>query len=76
MLIYTNFLTMISIPYKYIYDLENLNEISLTKKEDFSIYLNMEDLTNADYTHAKKICKSFLKKQVSTMIFIIKVMHY
>ena len=67
---------MISIPYKYIYDLENLNEISLTKKEDFSIYLNMEDLTNADYTHAKKICKNFLKKQVSTMIFIIKVMHY
>ena len=33
-------------------------KISLPEKEDIC-HLNMEDITNADYTHAKKIYKHF-----------------
>ena len=32
-----------------------INETSLSEKED----LNMEDITNANYTHAKRVCKDF-----------------
>ena len=33
--------------------------MSLTEKEDFSNLLNMEDIRDADYTHAKSVCKDF-----------------
>ena len=36
---------------------EILNEASLTEKEDSYSHLNMEDITDADYTHAKRVCK-------------------
>ena len=29
------------------------------KKEDFYSHLNMVDITDADYSHAKKNCKNF-----------------
>ena len=29
------------------------------KKEDFYSHLNMEDITDADYAHAKRVCKDF-----------------
>ena len=32
---------------------KNSNEISLPEKEDFYSYLNMEQITDADYAHAK-----------------------
>ena len=35
------------------------NEASLPEKEDFFSNLNMEDITDTDYTHAKRICKDF-----------------
>ena len=38
-------------------DWENLNETTLPEKEDFYIQLNMEDITDADYVHAKIVCK-------------------
>ena len=38
---------------------EILNEASLTEKEDSYSHLNMEDITDADYTHAKRVCKCF-----------------
>ena len=38
-------------------DLEKLNETSLPEKEDFYSHLNMEDITDADYTHKKIVCK-------------------
>ena len=38
-------------PYEYINDWEKFNEISLYEKEDFYSDLNMEDITDADYTH-------------------------
>ena len=40
-------------------DLEKFNETSLPEKENFYIHLNKEDITDADYTHAKRICKDF-----------------
>ena len=32
---------------------------SLPEKEDFYSHLNMEDITDADYAHAKRVCKDF-----------------
>ena len=40
-------------------DLEKFNETSSPQKEDFYSHLNMEDITDADYTHAKRVCKDF-----------------
>ena len=40
-------------------DWEKLNEISLSKKEDFYSHLNMEHNTDAEYTHVKRVCKDF-----------------
>ena len=34
-------------------------EQSLPKKEYFYSHLNMEDITDADYTHTKRLCKEF-----------------
>ena len=46
-------------PYEYIDDCEKFDEISLPEKEEFYSHLNMEDVTNADYTYAKNVCKDF-----------------
>ena len=35
------------------------SEASLPEKEDFYSDLNMEDITDANYTHRKKVCKDF-----------------
>ena len=43
--------------YEYMDDWEIINEISLPEKGDFKINLNMEDVTDADYRHAKKFAK-------------------
>ena len=40
-------------------DSEKCNQISLPEKGDFYSHLNMEDITDADYTHAKRVCKDF-----------------
>ena len=40
-------------------DWEKFNEISLAEYEDFYSHLNMEDITDADYVRAKRICKDF-----------------
>ena len=58
-------------------DWEKLNEISLTKKEDFYSHLNIEEITDADYTHTKRICKKFeIKKIVNIIIGMFKAIHY
>ena len=52
-------------------------EFSLAKKEGSHSNLIMEDFTNADYIHAKRICKDFeIKNWVNVMICILKVIHY
>ena len=37
-------------------DWDKFNETSLPEKEDFYSHLNMEDITDADYVHAKRFC--------------------
>ena len=44
--------------YEYTDDWEKFNETSLPKKQNFySHFLSIEDITDADYTHAKRVCK-------------------
>ena len=40
-------------------DWEKFNGTSLSGKENFYSHLNMEDITNADYAHARKVFKNF-----------------
>ena len=40
-------------------DWEKFRETLLSEKEDFYSHLNMEDITDADYAHAKRVCKDF-----------------
>ena len=40
-------------------DREKLNETSLHDKKDFYSHLNMEDSTNVDKAHVKRVCKYF-----------------
>ena len=54
---------------------ERFNETSLREKEEFYSNLNMEDITNADYLHAKTVC-ILCKIYVNITIFILKVIHY
>ena len=46
-------------PYEYMDDWEKFNETTLPEKEEFYSNLNMEDITDADYMHAKRVCKVF-----------------
>ena len=39
-------------------DSEKFSEKSLPEKEDFYSHLNLEDITDADYAHTKRVCKS------------------
>ena len=45
-------------------DWEKFNEASLPGKKDFYSHLNMEDNINADYAHAKRVCKDFEIKNI------------
>ena len=38
------------------------NETKLPEKEEFYSNWNIKDITDADYMHAKKVCKDFEKK--------------
>ena len=50
--------------YEYLDDWEKFRESSLLEKENFYSHLNMEDITNADYTHAKQVSKDFKIKKL------------
>ena len=43
---------------------EKCNETTLPEKEDFYSNLNMEYNTDADYMHAKRVCKDFKIKHL------------
>ena len=45
----------------------------LPEKQDFYSHLNMEDITDADYAHAKEVCKDFEIKYLGeyTLLYII-----
>ena len=38
---------------------KKFNEASLPEKEDFYSHLNMKEITDGDYAHAKRIYKDF-----------------
>ena len=38
---------------------EKFNETTLPEKEEFYSNLNMEDIIDTDYLHAKRVCKDF-----------------
>ena len=46
-------------PYEYTNEWEKLNETALPEKEEFYSNLNLEDITEADYMHGKRVCKNF-----------------
>ena len=46
-------------PYEYTGDWEKFNETTLTKKEEFYSNLNMEEITDTDYIHGKRVCNDF-----------------
>ena len=43
--------------YEYTNDYEKFNENLLPEKEDFYSHLIMEDITDSDYVHTKRVCK-------------------
>ena len=40
-------------------DWKKINKTSLPEKEDFYSHLNIEDTTDANYAHAKRVSKDF-----------------
>ena len=52
-------------PYEYMDDWEKFNEKSSPEKEDFYNHLNMEDITDADYENAKRVCIDFETKNLA-----------
>ena len=57
-------------PSEYMNDWEKFNETSLPEKEDFYSHLNVEDITEADYSYAKRYCKGFEKKIMRISRFV------
>ena len=43
---------------------ERFNETSLSDKEAFYSYLNVEDITDVDYRHAKRVFKNLSNKNL------------
>ena len=46
-------------------DWEKVNETTLPEKEEFYSNLDLEDFTEADYMHAKRVCKDFEIKNLA-----------
>ena len=46
-------------PCKFIDYWKKFDEASLPEKEDFNSHLNMEDITDVNYAHAKRVFKDF-----------------
>ena len=40
-------------------DWQKFNRTSLPEKQYFYSHLNMDNITNPDYAHAKRVCKDF-----------------
>ena len=51
-------------PHEYMDELEKFNEATFPEKGEFYTNLNMEDITDADYMHGKRVCKDFEIKKV------------
>ena len=44
-------------------DWEKFNETKLPEKEEFYSNPNLEDITDADYMHVKRVCTDFETKK-------------
>ena len=44
-------------------DLENFNKTPLPKRDHFYSHLNREDITDADFIHAKRVGKDYKKEE-------------
>ena len=51
-------------PYEYMNSWERFDETTLSNKEDFYSSLNMEDVADIDYWHAKRVFKIFNDKNI------------
>ena len=54
-------------PYEYMDSWEGFNETSLPEKEAFYSNLNMEDITDVDYKHAKIVFKNLINKNLGKL---------
>ena len=54
-------------PYEYMDKWERFNKTSLPEKDKFYSNLNTEDITDADYIHAKRVCKEFEMKNLGEL---------
>ena len=45
-------------------DRDKVNETSLPEKVDFYSHLNLKDITDTEYAHAKRVCKDFEIKKL------------
>ena len=57
-------------PYECMGDWEKFNETSLAEQEDFHNHLNMEDITDEDFVHTKRVCKDFEMKDLKDLWFV------
>ena len=51
-------------PIEYMDNLKKFNKTSLPEEKSFYSGLNMEDITDANYTHRKRVCKDFEIKKI------------
>ena len=51
-------------PHEFMDEWEKFNETALPEKEEFYSNLNMEEITDADYMHGKRVCKDFEIKDI------------
>ena len=66
-------------PYEYKYAWEKISETSLPEKEDFYTHLDIEDITDAGYAHAKRVSKNkrfIMDLSGIIMICMFKAIHY
>ena len=58
-------------------DWEKFNETTLPEEEEFYSNLNLENITDADYMHAKRVCKDFEIKKLGEYHYLyFKLIHY
>ena len=65
-------------PYEYMDSWAKFNETSLPAKEVFYSILNMEDITDVDHRHAKKVLNGVALKSLFMfkVISMFRVIHY
>ena len=58
--------------YEYMDSWEKFNETSLLEKEGFYHHISMEDITDTDSAHTKRVCKNFeIKNLVEYYDFLV-----